>query len=128
MWIYLNQGKLTICYSSNGRNVDRIDAISCGNAEQVKQTTTKLMQNKGENKISEFWNDNNEYPCILKVIEGKPSSIYCFSIDWCDVMRDRRNKCLVKSTPFQREFDQEHATRSTTKLRENEKENENSSF
>ena len=26
-------------------------------------------------------------------------------------------KCLVKSTPFQREFDQEHATRSTTKLR-----------
>ena len=62
MWIYFNQGKLTICYSSNGRNVDRIDAISCGNAEQVKQTTTKLMQNKGENKIAEFWNDNNEYP------------------------------------------------------------------
>ena len=62
-------------------------------------------------------------PCILKILEGKPSSIYCFSIDWCDVMRD-----LVKSTPFQREFDQEHATRSTTKLRENEKENKNSSF
>ena len=37
-------------------------------------------------------------------------------------------KCLVKSTPFQREFNQEHATRSTTKLRENEKENKNSSF
>ena len=37
-------------------------------------------------------------------------------------------KCLVKSTPFQREFDQEHATRSTTKLRENEKENKNSTF
>ena len=23
--------------------------------------------------------------------EGKPSSIYCFSIDSCDVMRDGRN-------------------------------------
>ena len=49
------------------------------------------MQNKEENKISEFWNDNNEYPLhlrILKVIEVKPSSIYCFSIDWRDVMCD----------------------------------------
>ena len=60
MWIYRNQGKLTICYSSHGRNVDRINAISCGNAEQVKLTTTKLMQDKEENKNSELWNDNNE--------------------------------------------------------------------
>ena len=43
------------------------------------------MQNKEKNKHSEFWNDNNEYPLHL---EGKPSSIYCFSIDWCDMMRD----------------------------------------
>ena len=44
-----------ICYSSHGRNVDRIiNAISCGTAEQVKLTTTKLMQNKEENKNSEF--------------------------------------------------------------------------
>ena len=71
----------------HGRNVDRINAISCGNAEQVKLTTTKLMQNKEKNKNSELWNDNNEYPLHL---EGKPSSIYCFSIDWCDMMRDGR--------------------------------------
>ena len=43
-----------ICYSSHGRNVDRINAISCGNAERVKLRTTKLMQNKEENKNSEF--------------------------------------------------------------------------
>ena len=85
------------------------------------------MQNKEKNKNSEFWNDNNEYPLHL---EGKPSSIYCFSIDWRDMMRDGRIKLinLVKSTPFQQEFDHEHATPSTTKLRENEKENKNSTF
>ena len=44
------------------------------------------------------------------------------------MMRDGRIKCLVKSTPFQREFDHEHATPSTTKLRENEKGNKNSTF
>ena len=30
--------------------------------------------------------------------------------------------------PFQQEFDHEHATPSTTKLRENQKENKNSTF
>ena len=62
----------------HGRNVDRINAISCGNAEQVKLSTTKLRQNKEKNKNSEFWKDKNEYSLHLK---GKPSSIYCFSID-----------------------------------------------
>ena len=38
----------------HGRNVDRINAILCGNAEQVILTTTKLIQNKEKNKNSEF--------------------------------------------------------------------------
>ena len=43
-----------------------IESISYGNVEQVKLTTTKLMQNKEENKNSEFWNDNNGYPLHLE--------------------------------------------------------------
>ena len=93
-------------------------------SEQVKLSTKKLRQNKEKNKNSDFWNDNNEYPLHL---EGKSSWIYCFPIDWCDVMRRGRD-VLVKSTPFQRELDHEHATSSITKLRENEKENKNSTF
>ena len=103
-----------------------IELISCGNAEQVKLTTTKLMQNKEENKNSEFWNDNNEYPLHLEGAWRETK----FNLLFFDrlMRRDARwpYKCLVKSTPFQREFDHEHATRSTTKLRENEKENKNS--
>ena len=38
----------------HGRNVDRINDISRGNVEQVKLTTTKLMQNREKNKNSEF--------------------------------------------------------------------------
>ena len=56
--------------------------------EQVKCSTTKLRQSKDKNKNSEFWIDNNDYPLHL---EGKPSSIYCFSIDWCNVICDGRN-------------------------------------
>ena len=86
------------------------------------------MQNKEENKNSEFWNDNNEYPLHLEGTWRETK----FNLLFFDrlMRRDARwpYKCLVKSTPFQREFDQEHATRSTTKLRENEKENKNSSF
>ena len=43
-------------------NVDRINAISaCMNAilQQVKLSTTKLTQNKDENKNSKLWNDYN---------------------------------------------------------------------
>ena len=58
--------------------------------EQVKLSTPKLRQNKEKNKNSDFWNHNNEDPLHL---EGKPSSIYCFPIDWCDVMHDGRNVC-----------------------------------
>ena len=56
-------------------NVDRINAISaCMNAilQQVKLSTTKLRQNKDENKTL-----NSE----MITIEAKPSSIYCFLID-----------------------------------------------
>ena len=86
------------------------------------------MQNKEKNKNSEFWNDNNEYPLHLEGTWRETK----FNLLFFDrlMRRDARwpYKCLVKSTPFQREFDQEHATRSTTKLRENEKENKNSTF
>ena len=86
------------------------------------------MQNKEENKNSEFWNDNNEYPLHLEGTWRETK----FNLLFFDrlMRRDARwpYKCLVKSTPFQREFDHEHATRSTTKLRENEKENKNSTF
>ena len=98
--------------------------------EQVKLSTTKLRQNKEKKRNSDFWNDNNEYPLYL---EGKPSSIYCFPIDWCDVMHDGRKMFAEINTTSvdhfsEREFDHEHATSSTIKLRENEKENKNSTF
>ena len=93
--------------------------------EHVKLSTTKLRQNKKKNKNSGFWNDNNKYPLHL---EGKPSSIYCCPIDWCDVMRDGRNVWWNQHHFSEREFDHEHATSSTTKLRENEKGNKNSTF
>ena len=44
--------RFVICL--HGRNVDRINAISCGNEEKVNLTTTKLMQNKEKNKNPEF--------------------------------------------------------------------------
>ena len=94
LWIYLNQSKLTICCLSSWAIVlieltpFREEMLY---GKQVKLSTSKLRQNKGKNKNSDFWNDNNEYPLHL---EGKPSSIYCFSIDWCDMMRDGRiNVC-----------------------------------
>ena len=94
--------------------------------EQVKLSTTKLRQNKEKNKNSDFWNDNNEYPLHL---DEKPGSIYCFPIDWCDFMRDNGgNVRWIQHHFSEREFDHEHATSSTTKLRENEKENKNSTF
>ena len=43
---------MVICL--HGRNVDRINDISRANVEQVKLTTTKLMQNREKNKNSEF--------------------------------------------------------------------------
>ena len=94
--------------------------------EQVKLSTTKLKQNHEKNKNSDFWNDNNEYSLHL---EGKPGSIYCFPIDWCDVMHDNGGSVRWNQHYFSEgEFDHEHATSSTTKLRENEKENKNSTF
>ena len=64
-----------------GVKLIELTPFRAGNAEQVKLSTTKLRQNKEKNKISEFWKDKNEYPLYL---EGKPSSMYCFSIDSCD--------------------------------------------
>ena len=55
-------GSLRFVIRLHGRNVDRINAISCGNSKQVTLSTTKLKQNKEKNKNSEFWNDNNELP------------------------------------------------------------------
>ena len=86
------------------------------------------MQNKEDNKNSEFWNGNNEYPLHLECTtrETKLNLLFFDRL----MRRDARwpYKCLVKLTPFQWEFDHELATRSTTKLRENEKENKNSTF
>lgn len=118
LWIHLNQGKLTICYSSSWAY-----SISCGNAEQVTLSTTKLRQNKEKNKNSEFWNDNNEYSLHP---EGKPSSIYCFWIESCNVMHDGRNVWWNRHKISENSI-ANMPTPSTTKLREN-KENKNSTF
>ena len=93
--------------------------------EQVKLSTTKLRQNEEKNKNSDFWNDNIEYPLHL---EGKPGSIYCFPIDWCNVIHYGRNVWWNQHHFSKQEFDHEHVTSSTTKLRENEKENKTSTF
>ena len=83
LWIYLNQGKLTICYSSS-----RAYSISHRNAEQVTLSTTKLRQNKEKNKNSEFWNDNNEYPPAswretkFNLLSSNPSPLWNFLGLW----------------------------------------------
>ena len=86
----LIRASLRIVICLHGRNVDRIYAILCGNAIWWASQTFnyKIKAKQRENKNSEFWIDNNEYPLHL---EGKPSLICCFSIDSCDVMRDGRN-------------------------------------